>query len=318
MVYNAPSPSPLTSLSRAALSQPAACFRHDLVRSRQLVCAAWLAALVDGARVPEAPRPGWRLLEVGCDGAGDYMQAHVPGALRLDTNAIEGPPLWNKVADDTLLGVLWALGIRHDTTVILYGRNNLAAARAAHLLLYAGVTDVRLLDGGFAAWQAAGLRIETGPPPPCLPVADFGAPFPGRPDYLIGLPQARALLASADGALVSIRSEAEFLGKVSGYHYIAARGDIPGARWGRAGADGDVNSMSAYHDEAGRMKPAADIAAFWGPAGVVPGQRNAFYCGTGWRASLAFFYAWLMDWPDICVYDGGWLEWSRAVACEAA
>jgi thiosulfate/3-mercaptopyruvate sulfurtransferase len=35
-----------------------------------------------------------------------------------------------------------------------------------------------------------------------------------------------------------------------------------------------------------------------------------FYCGTGWRASLAFFYAWLMNWQRIGVYDGGWCEWS--------
>ena len=35
-----------------------------------------------------------------------------------------------------------------------------------------------------------------------------------------------------------------------------------------------------------------------------------FYCGTGWRASLAFFYAWLMNWERIGVYDGSWCEWS--------
>ncbi|MEJ2247847.1 MAG: rhodanese-like domain-containing protein, partial [Acidobacteriota bacterium] len=35
-----------------------------------------------------------------------------------------------------------------------------------------------------------------------------------------------------------------------------------------------------------------------------------FYCGTGWRASEAFFYAYLMGWERISVYDGGWFEWS--------
>jgi thiosulfate/3-mercaptopyruvate sulfurtransferase len=40
-------------------------------------------------------------------------------------------------------------------------------------------------------------------------------------------------------------------------------------------------------------------------------QRAAFYCGTGWRASEAFFYAYLMGWSQIAVYDGGWLEWSE-------
>ena len=37
----------------------------------------------------------------------------------------------------------------------------------------------------------------------------------------------------------------------------------------------------------------------------------AFYCGTGWRASETWFYAHLMGWPRIAVYDGGWHEWSR-------
>ncbi|WP_227625940.1 rhodanese-like domain-containing protein [Geofilum rubicundum] len=36
----------------------------------------------------------------------------------------------------------------------------------------------------------------------------------------------------------------------------------------------------------------------------------AFYCGTGWRGSEAWFNAWLMGWPKVSVYDGGWFEWS--------
>ena len=71
-----------------------------------------------------------------------------------------------------------------------------------------------------------------------------------------------------------------------------------------------MNSMCDYQDADGRMKPAADILDFWRANGITPQRHNAFYCGTGWRASLAFFYAWLMGWDDISVYDGGWLEWS--------
>ncbi|MFA9219469.1 MAG: sulfurtransferase, partial [Sphingomonadaceae bacterium] len=114
-----------------------------------------------------------------------------------------------------------------------------------------------------------------------------------------------------DGTLASIRSWAEFSGQTSGYSYIAARGEIPGARWGRAGADGDVNSMSAYHDASGCMLAPAVIAGFWRDSGILPQQQVAFYCGTGWRASLAFFYAWLMGWERISVFDGGWYEWSQ-------
>ncbi|SEO05232.1 thiosulfate/3-mercaptopyruvate sulfurtransferase [Duganella sp. CF517] len=292
----------------------AAQFRPDLARWRQLVAPAWLAMLIDGAPVDARPSADWRLLEVGCGGAAPFEHGHIPGAAYIDSGQFECEPLWNKVDDQVLLDLLLAHGVRHETTVILYGRNNLAAARLAHLLLYAGVDDVRLLDGGFASWQAAGHACARGAVGPAgrPAAAGFGAAFPAHPEYLIGTSQARALLSTADGALVSIRSEAEFLGKVSGYSYIAARGDIPGARWGRAGADGDVNSMSAYHLADGRMKPAAEIALQWRRQGIVEGLQIGFYCGTGWRASMAFFYAWLMGWPRISVYDGGWLEWSGA------
>ena len=46
------------------------------------------------------------------------------------------------------------------------------------------------------------------------------------------------------------------------------------------------------------------------PAGITRVKRVAFYCGTGWRASETWFYAHLMGWEDIAVYDGGWYEWS--------
>ena len=308
----------------------AARFRTDLARWRQLVTPAWLAALTAGATVAAPPSADWCLLEVGCGVAALFEHAHIPGADYIDSAAFETGPLWNKVGDDVLSNILCARGIRHDTTVILYGRNNLAAARLAHLLLYAGVADVRLLDGGFASWEAGGLGCARGAGAGAVsgtvagavfgthrarqPAFDFGVTIPAHPEYLIGTEEARALLARPDGALVSVRSEAEFLGKVSGYSYIAARGDIPGARWGHAGADDDVNSMSAYQNADGCMKSADELVLQWRQQGIVAQQRVVFYCGTGWRASMAFFYAWLMGWPRIGVYDGGWLEWSGDAA----
>ncbi len=49
--------------------------------------------------------------------------------------------------------------------MILYGRDVYAAARVAQILLYAGVKDVRLLDGGWKSWSDAGLPVERGMPP---------------------------------------------------------------------------------------------------------------------------------------------------------
>jgi thiosulfate/3-mercaptopyruvate sulfurtransferase len=209
-----------------------------------------------------------------------------------------------------LLHRLLAHGIRHDTTVLLYGRNTLCAARAAHLMLYAGVADVRLLDGGFEAWAAAAFSVSPGPAVAHSAASDFGAGFPAHPEYLMNTHQVRKLMRRDDGVLVSVRTWAEFIGETSGYGDSAAKGDIPGARWGRAGDDGDVNSMSAFHHPNGTMKPPAAIRAFWAAAGISPVRSTTFYCGTGWRASLAFFYAWLMNWQRISVYDGGWFEWS--------
>jgi thiosulfate/3-mercaptopyruvate sulfurtransferase len=286
-------------------------FRRDLHRWRHLVTPAWLAGLVAGAPITAAPAADWCLFEIGFGEAEAFAAGHIPGAGYIDTAQFERGPLWNKVPDHELEQLLLRHGVRHDVTVVLYGRNNLAAARAAHLLLYAGVADVRLLDGGFAAWNRAGLALEQGRPGRHRAAPDFGAAFPARPEYLFDMPQARKLLDQPDGALVSIRTWNEFVGKTSGYSYIEAKGDIPGARWGRAGDDDDVDSMTEFHHGDGRMKPAADICRIWHAVGVHAGRHTVFYCGTGWRASLAFFYAWLMNWERIAVYDGGWCEWSR-------
>jgi len=289
---------------------------RDKVNARQLFAHL-------RAKVHRAPGPAqWRIVEVGCAGRDLYLAGHIPGALYLDTAQLEEPPFWNKVSDAALLHLLLGLGICHDTTVVLVGRPLLAAARAAHLMLYAGVRNVHLLDGGFAAWQRAGLPCEAGAAI-STPADAFGAPFPGCPQFMVDVSQANALLKQPDGALVSIRTWAEFSGVSSGYSYIAAKGDIPGALWGHADAAGrqaathlppDVNDMGAFHTPEGCMLPADVIARLWHSEGITPDQQIAFYCGTGWRASLAFFYAWLMGWERISVFDGGWLEWSQTDA----
>jgi thiosulfate/3-mercaptopyruvate sulfurtransferase len=283
------------------------------VRWRQLVQPHWLAQVLTGQPVEGAPAPGFRVLEVGFNGWPAYQASHIPGAHYLDTLQFETPPFWNAVADTALQQVLLGAGITPATTVIVYGRNSLAAARVAHLMLYAGVQDVRLLDGGFAAWCAAGHPVQHGEAPqlvPQQPDCHWHGTFPAQPGLLMHTDQAKHWAEQPDAALVSIRSRAEYMGETSGYDYITARGEIPGALWGHAGRDGDVHHMGSFQTLYGHMRPAADIAAMWGEAGIHPHMHIGFYCGTGWRASLAFFYAWLMGWEHISVFDGGWLEWS--------
>ena len=68
--------------------------------------------------------------------------------------------------------------------------------------------------------------------------------------------------------------------------------------------------MQNYRNLDNTMLCYREIASNWREVGIIPEKRIAFYCGTGWRASEAFFYAYLMGWNRISVYDGGWLEWS--------
>ena len=286
-------------------------WRSDLPRWRQLVQAHWLSDLISGETVTAAPTGGWRLFEVGEGPWRETQEPVIPGAAWLDVQRFESGPLWNLVPDRLLLQRLATLGIRHDTTVILVGRKRVANARVAHLLLYAGVSDVRLLDGGTQSWVQAGLPLSHTPPTTPEPLPGFGLNAPACPQYLLDTEQVRALLQRPDTTIASIRTWAEFTGRTSGYDYITERGDIAGARWGHAGADGDVNDMGAFHTPSGLMLGAAEITALWHSQGITPDRHTAFYCGTGWRASLAFFYAWLMGWGHIAVYDGGWLEWSH-------
>jgi 3-mercaptopyruvate sulfurtransferase SseA len=277
-----------------------------LAHYEKLVHPAWVDQLVRGQSPPTYPGHGFVVFEVGWENATAYQSGHIPGARYFTLDAYERAPLWTRVSDAALEAQLLGEGVRHDTTVILYGRDTTAAARAAVLLMYAGVGDVRLLDGGFTAWSAAGYPVAT-TVPHLTPVTDFGATFPGHPEYLIATADVKTLVAECDAALVSVRSWAEYTGATSGYSYIQPKGRIAGDVWGHAGSA--PLRMDHYRNVDNTMRNYHDIAARWRAWGVTPDKRIAFYCGTGWRASEAFFYAYLMGWATIAVYDGGWWAW---------
>ncbi len=293
-----------------------------LARWWHLVPPEWVSGVLAGAPVIAPPASAPVVAHVNFDNRADYRRGHIPGAIHLNTLALEEPDFWNRRTPEELADALCAHGIRHDTTVILYGRcgrpsmeqpdpgmeaGQIAAMRAAAILLYAGVKDVRVLDGGLGAWERAMGALETEPVAP-VPVRDFGTEIPGRPELMVDMQEANEILAAPDGELVSIRSWAEFIGEVSGYHYVLPRGRIDGAVFGNCGSD--AYHMQNYRNLDQTMRDHEEIAARWREVGVVPEKRTAFYCGTGWRGSEAFFCAWLMGWDRAAVYDGGWYEWS--------
>ena len=295
-----------------------------LPNHEKLVHIGWLHDVLAGL-VPEAPpHERFALFHVNFGVPEEYADGHIPGAAFLDTNWLEDPIDWNRRPPDVLEATLLRLGITHDTTVVLYGRDTegnpnekwpgrragqIAATRAAMILRYAGVDDVRLLDGGYDWWVRAGHRLET-TDRPREPVTGFGRTIPTRPEVIVDIEDAKRILDDPDGAaLVSVRSWKEHIGKVSGYNYIGPAGRISGDVWGNCGTD--AYHMQHYRNVDNTMRAYPEIVANWAEAGITADKWVAFYCGTGWRASETWFYAYLLGWRRIAVYDGGWFEWSR-------
>ncbi len=293
-----------------------------LPRYRHLVPASWLSRVISGDEAPEHDGGPVVVCHAHYRNRADYDEGHIPGAVSLETTLLESPETWNRRSPDEVRDSLLALGITADTTVVLYGRfsfpdnrdpfpgssaGQLAAFRCAFIMLWAGVKDVRVLNGGLQAWRDAGLELSTAPAEP-VAATEFGAGVPGAPGLAVDLPGAKEILASADANLVSVRSWPEYIGEVSGYNYIEKTGRIPGSVFGNCGSD--AYHMENYRNLDHTTREAGEIEAAWRSAGITPDRRNAFYCGTGWRGSEAFFNAWLLGWPRVSVFDGGWFEWS--------
>ena len=295
-----------------------------LPRYDRLVHIDWLREVLAGERPEAAPEGKFILFHVNFGVPEEYAEGHIPGALYLDTNWLEDPADWNRRSAEALETALRSLGITNDTTIVVYGRDTegdanekwpgrragqIAATRALMILRYAGVDDVRLLDGGYDWWVRTGNPLETVLREP-TPVASFGVQAPLRPEVIVDIDEAKQILADQEGAaLVSIRTWREHIGNVSGYNYIGPAGRIKGDVWGNCGTD--AYHMQHYRNVDNTMRAYPEIAANWAEAGITGDKWVAYYCGTGWRASETWFYAYLIGWERIAVYDGGWFEWSK-------
>jgi thiosulfate/3-mercaptopyruvate sulfurtransferase len=295
-----------------------------LTNYERLVDPDWVSQLIAGGRPDTFRGEDFAVFHVNFGVPEEFADGHLPSSYYLDTNWLEAEDDWNRRSPAELESALTSLGISSDTTVVLYGRDTvgnpnekwpgrragqIAATRAAAILLYAGVKDVRLLDGGYDNWVNAGYPLETESRAP-KPSTRFGVSIPQRPEIIVDIEEAKAILADPEGAaLVSVRTWKEHTGQVSGYNYIEPKGRIAGDVWGNCGSD--AYHMQHYRNVDNTMRPYPEIAANWAEAGITPDKWVAFYCGTGWRASETWFYAYLMGWERIAVYDGGWFEWSQ-------
>lgn len=250
-------------------------------------------------------------------GRAAYDASHLPGAVHADLDrdlsdhSVIGQgrhPLPDAAAFARRVGE-WGIGAQHQVVVYDAGDGSMAAARAWWLLKLLGHERVAVLDGGLAAWRAAGLA-ETAEvdPPPALP------PYPSP-----GFDRARiadaddvlARLGEAPGWLLDARGGERFRGEVEPIDPVA--GHVPGA----------LNRPFAMNLRDGRFRPAEELRVELAPLlhGRAPAEA-VLMCGSGVTAChllLAMEHAGL---PDARVFAGSWSGWiadpSRPVATGAA
>ena len=179
-------------------------------------------------------------------------------------------------------------GIGADTTVVAYDDwNRAGSARAWWVLKAAGLPDVRILDGGLAAWTAAGGVLETGvvtPAPGDVAVLHDDL-------YAGGLPTLSADDAAALGPrLVDARAPERFRGDTEPVDPVA--GHIPGAT--NVPSTTLLGAAGEFHADADLMRAFGDVA------GV--------YCGSGVTAAVAVA-ALAAAGVDVALFPGSWSQW---------
>ncbi|HEX3264895.1 MAG TPA: sulfurtransferase [Candidatus Limnocylindrales bacterium] len=267
--------------------------------NRALVDAAWAQQHLDD--------PNVRFVEVDVDTAA-YAESHIPGAVGWNWTSQLSDGIRRDVASrDDFTGLLRAAGIGPDTTIVLYGdNNNWFAAWAYWQLKLFGWEDVRILDGGRKHWLANELPVATDVP--SYPETDVELPEPDfaqrafRDDVLRHV--------DAGGALVDVRSPAEFSGELLAPAALPQEG---AQRGGHIPGAANIPWASAVRDD-GTFKDADELRELYGAKGITPDRDVIAYCRIGERSSHTWFVLHeLLGFERVRNYDGSWTEYGSLV-----
>ena len=256
-----------------------------------LVSPAELSSLVDQPAAGPAPL----ILDLRPPDA--YAGGHIPTAHHLD--------LWGVSLTDTdpapLNAFMWMIehvlavhGVEASTPVIVYDdQSGIRAARAFWFLEYFGHPSVRMLDGGFRAWTAAGLPVTQD----ASPVKQSEWTGTREASTLATWREVKDAIGRPDAVILDTRTDGEYCGAV-----VRARrgGAVPGAvhiEWTR--------NLTAEGD----FKPASELRAMYEGAGVTPDREVVTYCQGGYRAAHSYVALRLLGYPRVRMYVGSWKEW---------
>jgi thiosulfate/3-mercaptopyruvate sulfurtransferase len=263
---------------------------------RPLIAAAELAAAAGQANPPVVLDVRWRL--GGPPGAESYRAGHIPGAVFADLDRdLAGPPggpggRHPLPTADAFQAAMRRAGISADRPVVVYDdADSTAAARAWWTLRYFGHRDVRVLDGGYRAWTAAGGAVSTAVPEPAP--GSFSAVAGGMP---VLDADAAAQLARS-GILLDARSGERYRGEQEPVDPVA--GHIPGA------VSAPVTANVAAD---GTFRPGTELRARFAGLGVPAAGEVGAYCGSGVTAAQEVLALELAGIPA-ALYPGSWSGW---------
>ena len=277
-------------------------------RAQILITAAALDDLIRAARPVTILDVRWRLDQP--DGRATYLQGHIPGAVYasleddLSDHAVTGRGRHPLPSGRSVEASARRWGIRAGVPTVVYDDwNRAGSARAWWVLTAAGLTDVRILDGGLAAWRSAGGSLATGPvtPPPGNAAVLHDDLYAGALPTLT----AEQTLA-ADLTLLDARAPERFRGDVEPVDRVA--GHIPGAK--------NLPSGKALADD-GTFLSSDELNQLLTGHGIALDGRLGAYCGSGVTAAITLAALATLG-HQAALFPGSWSEWSsdpsRAVA----
>jgi thiosulfate/3-mercaptopyruvate sulfurtransferase len=276
----------------------------------EFVSAPALAELLDGENPPAVLDASLELHTAAVDG--DYrkdsglprwLAGHIPGSQHVDLSTqftdVDAPYHFAHADPQAIADELARLGVAQGCAVVVYDSTGmLFAARLWYLLRWIGV-DVRVLDGGLAAWTAAGLPIAAGEEAAPRPAASWPAEKVRR--AWISKQELLERGESDNRPLVCSLPPAQFTGSAPSRY--SRRGHIPGS----------INVSSRDHFSDGRLKSRVELILAYDAAGVDvtdPTEEVLLYCGGGISAAAAALALAEIGVTAVRVYDGSLEEWS--------